>query len=303
MTASSLLNEAAFASDRSTFVLHQLVLLLGSAMTALNACVEAKSTVEQWEATAHHCLASLGFVAGYVHFMKDESILEDFCRYVMSVLPCVLEANLEDELLVNDTVMLMEKMSRFMDAVKRSELVQAAKEVVAEKTVIVSSALESRCEEEESDSSSYTYESYYSYETVSEEEVPTSMPTLVSGPEAKEEDWGFEEESGEDIVIDDGVLMASNILISSENHSIDPENEKYYMDQPLNCKAVHVGEGTWIGEKVCIMPGVGIGKKCVIGAASIVTKSIPDYSMAVGSPAKVIKKYDFKTQRWEKLEE
>lgn len=109
--------------------------------------------------------------------------------------------------------------------------------------------------------------------------------------------------AGEDIVIDDGVLMASNILISSENHSIDPENEKYYMDQPLNCKAVHVGEGTWIGEKVCIMPGVGIGKKCVIGAASIVTKSIPDYSMAVGSPAKVIKKYDFKTQRWEKLEE
>jgi acetyltransferase-like isoleucine patch superfamily enzyme len=109
--------------------------------------------------------------------------------------------------------------------------------------------------------------------------------------------------AGENIVIDDGVLMASNILISSENHSINPEVNEYYMDQPLICKPVHIGEGTWIGERVCVMPGVNIGKKCIIGAGSIVTKSIPNYSMAVGSPAKIVKRYNFSTHSWEKVVE
>ena len=209
MVASSLLSDAAFVSDGSSYAVHQLVLLLGSAMTALNACVEAKEKEATWEVTTHHCLASLGFIAGFVPFLKDASILEDFCRYVMSVLPCVLEANLADEVLVKDAVLLMEKMSRFVDGEKRDDVMGEMESVVVEKKVLVSAELEKRCEEEEeSDSSSYTYESYYSYETVSDEELPPSMPTLVSAPEkpAKEEekpveveeDWGFEEEKEEE---------------------------------------------------------------------------------------------------------
>ena len=208
MVASSLLSDAAFASDGSSYAVHQLVLLLGSAMTALNACVEAKEKEATWEVTTHHCLASLGFIAGFVPFLKDASILEDFCRYVMSVLPCVLEANLADEVLVKDVVLLMEKMSRFVDEEKRDDVMGEMESVVVEKKVLVSTELEKRCEEEESDSSSYTYESYYSYETVSDEELPPSMPTLVSAPEKpakeekkpveEEEDWGFEEEEKKD---------------------------------------------------------------------------------------------------------
>lgn len=105
--------------------------------------------------------------------------------------------------------------------------------------------------------------------------------------------------AGGNITLEDGVLMASNILISSENHSINPESPDYYMDQKLSCAPIIVGEGTWIGEKVSILSGVTIGKKCVIGAGSIVTKDIPDFSIAVGSPAKVIKKYNFNTHEWE----
>ena len=209
MVASSLLSDAAFVSDGSSYAVHQLVLLLGSAMTALNACVEAKEKEATWEVTTHHCLASLGFIAGFVPFLKDASILEDFCRYVMSVLPCVLEANLADEVLVKDVVLLMEKMSRFVDGEKRDDVMGEMESVVVEKKVLVSTELEKRCEEEEeSDSSSYTYESYYSYETVSDEELPPSMPTLVSAPEKpakeekkpveEEEDWGFEEEEKKD---------------------------------------------------------------------------------------------------------
>ena len=106
--------------------------------------------------------------------------------------------------------------------------------------------------------------------------------------------------AGGNITLEDGVLMASNILISSENHSINPESPDYYMNQKLSCAPIIVGEGTWIGEKVSILSGVTIGKKCVIGAGSIVTKDIPDCSIAVGSPAKVIKKYNFNTHEWEK---
>ena len=103
---------------------------------------------------------------------------------------------------------------------------------------------------------------------------------------------------GGDITIGNGVLMASDILVASENHSIDPESLQYYMSQPLKCNSVEIMDGSWIGEKVCILPGVSIGYKSIIGAGSVVTKSIPDYCIAVGNPAKIIKKWDFETHKW-----
>lgn len=95
------------------------------------------------------------------------------------------------------------------------------------------------------------------------------------------------------------VLIASNVLITNEEHGIEPESEISYMDQKLSCKNVIIDDGCWIGEKVCILPGVRIGKKSIIGAGAIVTKSIPDYSIAVGNPARVIKYYNFDKKRWE----
>jgi acetyltransferase-like isoleucine patch superfamily enzyme len=57
-------------------------------------------------------------------------------------------------------------------------------------------------------------------------------------------------------------------------------------------------QGAWLGENVCVI-GASIGKNSVIGANSVVTKNIPDYCVAVGSPAKVIKKYNVEKQIWE----
>ena len=53
-------------------------------------------------------------------------------------------------------------------------------------------------------------------------------------------------------------------------------------------KSVKIGNYTFIGGGSCIMPGVTIGKGCVVGVNSVVTKDIPDFSIAVGVPAKVI---------------
>lgn len=104
--------------------------------------------------------------------------------------------------------------------------------------------------------------------------------------------------AGGSINIGNEVLIASNVLITSEDHGMNPELETPYMDQPLSCKPVEIGDGTWIGEKVSILPGVTIGKKCVIGTNAVVTKDVPDYCMAVGIPAKVIKKWDFDQHCW-----
>ena len=102
------------------------------------------------------------------------------------------------------------------------------------------------------------------------------------------------------ISIGDNVLFASNVLVTNENHGIDPESDIPYMDQKLSARDVVIGNGCWIGEKACILSGVTIGEKCIIGAGSIVTKSIPSYSIAVGNPARIIKQYNFQTKRWER---
>lgn len=100
------------------------------------------------------------------------------------------------------------------------------------------------------------------------------------------------------INIGKGVLVASDVAFFSENHSTNPQGNVPYKDQSLVFKNITVGEGTWIGEKAIILPGVSIGNKCVIGAGSIVTKDVPDLCIAVGNPAHVVKKYDQINKKW-----
>lgn len=109
--------------------------------------------------------------------------------------------------------------------------------------------------------------------------------------------------AGGSIEIGNDVLIASNVLIASENHGINPESTVPYMNQPLICKPVFVGDGCWIGEKVSILSGVRIGKKSIVAANAVVTKDIPDYSLSAGCPAKVIKFFNFKTHSWESTNE
>lgn len=111
----------------------------------------------------------------------------------------------------------------------------------------------------------------------------------------------------EKVMIGDNVLMASHIFISDNSHgSYKGDNNDSHPDTPpinrdYTTSHVIIGENTWIAEGVMIMPGVTIGKGCVIGAHSIVNKSIPDYSIAVGAPAKVVKKYNFEANRWQRV--
>jgi lipopolysaccharide O-acetyltransferase len=80
---------------------------------------------------------------------------------------------------------------------------------------------------------------------------------------------------------------------------MDPEAERGYSPQDIVIKDVIIGEGVWLGQRVCVLPGVTIGAHSIIGAGGIVTRDIPPYSIAVGIPAKVIKIWNFERKCWE----
>lgn len=105
------------------------------------------------------------------------------------------------------------------------------------------------------------------------------------------------------VSIENNVLIAPEVFITDHNHGMNPEIEEGYAKQDLVVKPVRIGDGTWIGQRACILPGVTIGKHCIIGAGSVCTHSIPDYSMAVGVPARVIKQWNTKSKQWVSINE
>ena len=106
------------------------------------------------------------------------------------------------------------------------------------------------------------------------------------------------------IEIGDNCLFASKIFISDTSHG-DMKNPDMASNptippakRPLTTSPVILGKNIWVGENVTILMGCSIGDGCIIGANSVVTRSIPSNSMAVGSPARVIKTYDFSQCLW-----
>ena len=93
------------------------------------------------------------------------------------------------------------------------------------------------------------------------------------------------------ITIGSRVLIGPNVTIFTSNHIWSPLERTYYR-QGFTYGEVIIGDDCWIGSNVIILPHVKLGKGVTIGAGSVVTKSIPDFAVAVGSPAKVIKYKD-----------
>lgn len=93
--------------------------------------------------------------------------------------------------------------------------------------------------------------------------------------------------------------IASFVTIFDFNHGLEIKNDgSNFCDNNLVYDSVSIGENCWIGEKATILKGVVIGNHVIIGANSVVTHSIPSFSMAAGNPAKIIKTYDSETGKW-----
>lgn len=93
-----------------------------------------------------------------------------------------------------------------------------------------------------------------------------------------------------EIIIGNYVMMGPECVIYTSGHKFDRTDITIMEQGSTPPKSVVIGDDVWIGRRVIIMPGVTIGNGCVIGAGAVVTKSIPDYSVAAGVPAKIIKK-------------
>lgn len=91
------------------------------------------------------------------------------------------------------------------------------------------------------------------------------------------------------VTLGDKVLIGRNVHISDHGHRFD-DTEVPIVDQGVTDPApVEIGDGTWIGQGVVVCPGVRIGRHCVIGANSVVRSNIPDYAVAAGAPARVLR--------------
>lgn len=102
------------------------------------------------------------------------------------------------------------------------------------------------------------------------------------------------------VFVGDKVMFGPNVVVATASHPIEPALRAKGLQ--FN-KDVYIGENTWIGAGVVIVPGVRIGKNTVIGGGSVVTKDIPDNVVAVGNPCRVLrevgehdKKYFYKKE-------
>lgn len=97
------------------------------------------------------------------------------------------------------------------------------------------------------------------------------------------------------------VVIADNVYITDNMHGYEDVTKTIFRTPLSSAGPVTIEDEAWIGEKVSVMPNVTIGKHSVIGSNSVVTKNVPAYSVAAGVPARMIKTYNFQTQKWEKV--
>lgn len=110
------------------------------------------------------------------------------------------------------------------------------------------------------------------------------------------------------ISIANSLEIGKKVLFSPNVYITDCDHEYRNVDIPIidqgivqKGQKVSIGDGSYVGINAVIVGNVKIGKHCVIGANSVVTKDVPDYCVAVGSPAKIIKRYNLETQLWESI--
>ena len=93
------------------------------------------------------------------------------------------------------------------------------------------------------------------------------------------------------------VLAANRVFVTDNGHRY-ADVDVAIMDQRLEAlAAVHIGDHSWIGENVCIL-GASIGRHCVIASNSVVNRDVPDYCVAAGAPAKIVRRYSPEHGQW-----
>jgi acetyltransferase-like isoleucine patch superfamily enzyme len=100
------------------------------------------------------------------------------------------------------------------------------------------------------------------------------------------------------IMIGNNVLASTRVFIADSYHGYE-DTGRAILNQPMAGDAsVIIGDGSFLGIGCAVLPGVTLGRNCVVGANAVVTKSFPDFSVVVGNPARLIKRYDPVVEKW-----
>ncbi len=102
------------------------------------------------------------------------------------------------------------------------------------------------------------------------------------------------------VTIGNDIRLAQNVVLSGLNHNYTDINLPIH-EQGVSTAPIVVEDESWIGSNAVIVAGVTIGKHSIVAAGSVVTKSVPPYSVVVGNPGRVIKQYNHESQKWEKV--
>jgi acetyltransferase-like isoleucine patch superfamily enzyme len=103
------------------------------------------------------------------------------------------------------------------------------------------------------------------------------------------------------VMIGEHVLLARNVYISDHAHAFENTDRPIMRQGIAGIGPVSIGRNSWLGQNAVVLPGVTIGEHCVIGANSVVNSCVPDFSVAVGAPARVIKRYNRTSGAWERI--
>lgn len=99
------------------------------------------------------------------------------------------------------------------------------------------------------------------------------------------------------VEIGNRVIIGQNVVFSGLNHGYEDVTMPI-ADQDVTVHPIRIGDETWIGAGSVVVAGVTIGRHCVVGGGSVVTRDIPDYTVVAGNPARIIKQFDANTGKW-----
>lgn len=96
------------------------------------------------------------------------------------------------------------------------------------------------------------------------------------------------------VTMGDGVLLAPGVLITTVNHAMTPEGRRAHL---CTAKPIVIGDDVWIGGNCVILPGVTIGNNVIVAAGAVVSRDIPDDTLAAGIPARPVRRLEHASER------
>jgi len=103
-----------------------------------------------------------------------------------------------------------------------------------------------------------------------------------------------------DLTIGKNTLITADVMITDIDHEYR-ELGKPILEQPFLISPTSIGENCFIGQGVRIQAGTKLGKQCIVGTNSVLRGSFPDYCVIVGSPARVVRRFDTHTKQWQRV--